>query len=137
MFVFLQNFFFLVRDYGSWLEIGTSISHYVIVMCMNIFLMVLFGVSHLLTSVQIRLSKSWPVYKFVISNLDQCPNQTIQILTKTGVQIMFKSWPVFKLVCSNLDQYTNLSFQILTSVQNQTLNLDKCTSSAIKILKSV
>lgn len=52
------NFFFLVRDYGSWLEIGTSISHYVIVMCMNIFLMVLFGVSHLLTSVQIRLSKS-------------------------------------------------------------------------------
>lgn len=84
-FVVLQNFFFLVRDYGSWLEIGTSISHYVIVMCMNIFLMVLFGVSHLLTSVQIRLSKSWPVYKFVISNLDKCPKSD------------FKSWQVYKL----------------------------------------
>lgn len=44
------NFFFLVRDYGSWLEIGTSISHYIIVMCMNIFLMMLFVVSQILTS---------------------------------------------------------------------------------------
>ncbi|XP_060078334.1 GPI ethanolamine phosphate transferase 1-like [Ylistrum balloti] len=45
-----MNFFFLVRDYGSWLEIGTSISHYVIVMCMIIFLMLLFGLSHGLTT---------------------------------------------------------------------------------------
>ncbi|XP_062567292.1 GPI ethanolamine phosphate transferase 1-like isoform X1 [Saccostrea cucullata] len=52
------NFFFLVRDYGSWLEIGTSISHYVIVMCMNIFLMILFGVSHFLTTIQIKLKNS-------------------------------------------------------------------------------
>ncbi|XP_071175269.1 GPI ethanolamine phosphate transferase 1-like [Mytilus edulis] len=47
------NFFFLVRDYGSWLEIGTSISHYVIVMCMIIFLMVLFVLSHALTTVSV------------------------------------------------------------------------------------
>ncbi|XP_067652638.1 GPI ethanolamine phosphate transferase 1-like [Haliotis asinina] len=43
------HFFFLVRDYGSWLEIGTSISHYVIVMTMIIFLMLLMGISHILT----------------------------------------------------------------------------------------
>lgn len=43
------HFFFLVQDYGSWLDIGTSISHYVIVMCMIIFTMVLYGVSHVLT----------------------------------------------------------------------------------------
>lgn len=48
-----QNFFFLVRDYGSWLDIGTSISHYVIVMCMIIFLMLLFVLSHALTTVSV------------------------------------------------------------------------------------
>ncbi|KAK3086188.1 hypothetical protein FSP39_014966 [Pinctada imbricata] len=51
------NFFFLVQDYGSWLEIGTSISHYVIVMCMNIFLMLLFVLSNILTSKRISLNK--------------------------------------------------------------------------------
>ncbi|KAK7483067.1 hypothetical protein BaRGS_00025730 [Batillaria attramentaria] len=44
------HFFFLVRDYGSWLEIGTSISHYVIVMGMITFVMVLLGVSRVLTN---------------------------------------------------------------------------------------
>ncbi|KAK7114393.1 GPI ethanolamine phosphate transferase 1-like [Littorina saxatilis] len=48
------NFFFLVRDYGSWLEIGTSISHYVICMSMIIFVMVLMGLSQLLTSGSVR-----------------------------------------------------------------------------------
>ncbi|BFZ12644.1 hypothetical protein BsWGS_15683 [Bradybaena similaris] len=43
------HFFFLVRDYGSWLEIGTTISHYVIVMVMIIFLLLLTGASHTLT----------------------------------------------------------------------------------------
>ncbi|XP_069112966.1 GPI ethanolamine phosphate transferase 1-like isoform X2 [Argopecten irradians] len=52
------NFFFLVRDYGSWLEIGTSISHYVIVMCMIIFLMLLFGLSHWLTTFSLVSRKS-------------------------------------------------------------------------------
>ncbi|KAH3811946.1 hypothetical protein DPMN_140364 [Dreissena polymorpha] len=44
------HFFFLVQDTGSWLDIGTSISHYVIVMCMIIFIMVLFGLTHFLTT---------------------------------------------------------------------------------------
>ncbi|XP_044032283.1 GPI ethanolamine phosphate transferase 1 isoform X1 [Siniperca chuatsi] len=44
------HFFFLVQDYGSWLDIGTSISHYVIVMSMTIFLMLLSVVTHIFTS---------------------------------------------------------------------------------------
>ncbi|KAL3858880.1 hypothetical protein ACJMK2_009129 [Sinanodonta woodiana] len=51
------HFFFLVQDYGSWLDIGTSISHYVIVMSMIIFLMLLFGLSYILTNVQILSRK--------------------------------------------------------------------------------
>uniref|UniRef100_A0A8C0L6D1 GPI ethanolamine phosphate transferase 1 n=1 Tax=Canis lupus dingo TaxID=286419 RepID=A0A8C0L6D1_CANLU len=51
----LQHFFFLVKDYGSWLEIGTSISHYVIVMSMTIVLMLLNGLAHLLTTKKLEL----------------------------------------------------------------------------------
>uniref|UniRef100_A0A8C3AC08 GPI ethanolamine phosphate transferase 1 n=1 Tax=Cyclopterus lumpus TaxID=8103 RepID=A0A8C3AC08_CYCLU len=50
-----QHFFFLVQDYGSWLDIGTSISHYVIVMSMTIFLMLLSVVTHILTSQRLFL----------------------------------------------------------------------------------
>lgn len=49
------HFFFLVKDYGSWLEIGTSISHYVIVMSMTIVLMLLNGLAHLLTTKKLEL----------------------------------------------------------------------------------
>ncbi|XP_006816986.1 GPI ethanolamine phosphate transferase 1-like [Saccoglossus kowalevskii] len=44
------QFFFMVRDTGSWLEIGTSISHYVIVMCMILFIMLLLVVAKLFTT---------------------------------------------------------------------------------------
>uniref|UniRef100_A0A2I3HZC2 GPI ethanolamine phosphate transferase 1 n=1 Tax=Nomascus leucogenys TaxID=61853 RepID=A0A2I3HZC2_NOMLE len=54
-FFFLQHFFFLVKDYGSWLDIGTSISHYVIVMSMTIFLVFLNGLAQLLTTKKLRL----------------------------------------------------------------------------------
>ncbi|XP_053322409.1 GPI ethanolamine phosphate transferase 1 [Spea bombifrons] len=47
------HFFFLVKDYGSWLDIGTSISHYVIVMSMTIFMMLLSGLAHFLTTKKI------------------------------------------------------------------------------------
>ncbi|KAI8822461.1 Phosphatidylinositolglycan class N-domain-containing protein [Fimicolochytrium jonesii] len=40
------NFFFLVKDYGSWLEIGTTISHFVIASAFIVFQIVLFGVSY-------------------------------------------------------------------------------------------
>uniref|UniRef100_A0AAG5CYL7 GPI ethanolamine phosphate transferase 1 n=1 Tax=Anopheles atroparvus TaxID=41427 RepID=A0AAG5CYL7_ANOAO len=37
-----MNFFFLVRNEGSWLDIGTSISHFVILECTTIVVMVLY-----------------------------------------------------------------------------------------------
>uniref|UniRef100_A0A8C1BK31 GPI ethanolamine phosphate transferase 1 n=1 Tax=Cyprinus carpio carpio TaxID=630221 RepID=A0A8C1BK31_CYPCA len=49
------HFFFLVKDHGSWLDIGTSISHYVIVMSMTIFLMLLSVMTHILTSKRILI----------------------------------------------------------------------------------
>ena len=42
------NFFFLVKDYGSWLEIGTTISHFIIASSFIIFQIILFSISHLL-----------------------------------------------------------------------------------------
>ncbi|XP_067857967.1 GPI ethanolamine phosphate transferase 1 isoform X2 [Heptranchias perlo] len=51
------HFFFLVKDYGSWLDIGTSISHYVIVMSMTIFLMFLSRLAEILTTQRIRLQE--------------------------------------------------------------------------------
>ncbi|KAI2648969.1 GPI ethanolamine phosphate transferase 1 [Labeo rohita] len=51
------HFFFLVKDYGSWLDIGTSISHYVIVMSMTIFLMLLSVMTHILTSKRILIGR--------------------------------------------------------------------------------
>ncbi|XP_020642340.3 GPI ethanolamine phosphate transferase 1 isoform X1 [Pogona vitticeps] len=49
------HFFFLVKDYGSWLDIGTSISHYVLVMSFTIFLMLLSGLAQLLTTKRLGL----------------------------------------------------------------------------------
>ncbi|XP_062986337.1 GPI ethanolamine phosphate transferase 1 [Elgaria multicarinata webbii] len=49
------HFFFLVKDYGSWLDIGTSISHYVLVMSFTIFLMLLSGAAQLLTTKKLAL----------------------------------------------------------------------------------
>lgn len=39
------NFFFLVRDHGSWLEIGTSISHFVISSSLIVFTLMLAGLA--------------------------------------------------------------------------------------------
>ncbi|XP_060134011.1 GPI ethanolamine phosphate transferase 1 isoform X3 [Zootoca vivipara] len=51
------HFFFLVKDYGSWLDIGTSISHYVVAMSFTIFLLLLSGVAQLLTTKRLALWK--------------------------------------------------------------------------------
>ncbi|NXE49935.1 PIGN transferase, partial [Casuarius casuarius] len=51
------HFFFLVKDYGSWLDIGTSISHYVLVMSLTIFMMLMNGLAQLLTTRRLELSR--------------------------------------------------------------------------------
>lgn len=50
------HFFYLVKDYGSWLEIGTSISHYVIMMAFIIFLLLIFGLARLFTGASLTVS---------------------------------------------------------------------------------
>uniref|UniRef100_A0AAA9SPR4 GPI ethanolamine phosphate transferase 1 n=2 Tax=Bos TaxID=9903 RepID=A0AAA9SPR4_BOVIN len=49
------HFFFLIKDYGSWLDIGTSISHYVIVMSMTIFMVFLNCLAQMLTTRKLSL----------------------------------------------------------------------------------
>ncbi|KFM71107.1 GPI ethanolamine phosphate transferase 1, partial [Stegodyphus mimosarum] len=39
------HFFFLVKDSGSWLDIGTSLSHYIISITIIIFIMLLYGLA--------------------------------------------------------------------------------------------
>ena len=46
--VMTLNFFFLVRDDGSWLEIGTTISHFIIASAFIVFQIILFTISHFL-----------------------------------------------------------------------------------------
>ncbi|NXP09445.1 PIGN transferase, partial [Thinocorus orbignyianus] len=51
------HFFFLVKDYGSWLDIGTSISHYVLVMSLTIFMILMNGLAQLLTTKRLELPR--------------------------------------------------------------------------------
>lgn len=48
--VLVMNFFWMVKDEGSWLDIGTTISHFVIGSALSIFVAGLEGVSELLIS---------------------------------------------------------------------------------------
>ena len=43
--VMALHFFFLVKDYGSWQEIGTSISHFVIASALIVFLLILYAIT--------------------------------------------------------------------------------------------
>ena len=56
------NFFFLVQDSGSWLEIGVSISHYVIMMVMTIGTVILVGVARILTGLTVIPRKNEESY---------------------------------------------------------------------------
>ncbi|XP_035216463.1 GPI ethanolamine phosphate transferase 1-like, partial [Stegodyphus dumicola] len=53
------HFFFLVKDSGSWLDIGTSLSHYIISITIIIFIMLLYGLAWFLTS----FSLNFPSFK--------------------------------------------------------------------------
>lgn len=48
--VLVMNFFWMVKDEGSWLEIGTTISHFVIGSVLSVFVAGLEGISELLIS---------------------------------------------------------------------------------------
>ena len=48
--VLTMNFFWLVRDEGSWLDIGTSISHFVIASLLSVFVAGLEFVSEVFVS---------------------------------------------------------------------------------------
>lgn len=51
------QFFFLVKDSGSWLDIGTSLSHYVIVEGTSIFIIILLKLATVFTTTQIPAFK--------------------------------------------------------------------------------
>lgn len=46
------HFLFLIKNTGSWLDIGMSISHYVIVQCLALFLSLMYGLAGLLIGVE-------------------------------------------------------------------------------------
>jgi hypothetical protein len=54
------HFLHLVTNQGSWLDIGTSISHYVIVQATVLILVLLYGLARVLTSISL-----WPLLEGV------------------------------------------------------------------------
>lgn len=46
------HFLFLIKNTGSWLDIGMSISHYVIVQSLALFLFLMYGLAGLLIGVE-------------------------------------------------------------------------------------
>ena len=60
------HFFFLIKDSGSWLEIGTSISHYVIIMAFILFHFILFTLSKFLTHTCLIVSISTKIKHLVM-----------------------------------------------------------------------
>lgn len=57
------QFFHWVTSQGSWLDIGTSISHYVIVQCTVLFVMLLRSVVQLLTHGPIYFHRAGSKYE--------------------------------------------------------------------------
>lgn len=51
------HFLFLIKNTGSWLDIGMSISHYVIVQSLALFLLLMYGLASLLVGVEEDVSE--------------------------------------------------------------------------------
>lgn len=63
------HFLFLIKNTGSWLDIGMSISHYVIVQSLALFLSLMYGLAGLLIGVEEK-------------NSIHCSNQLLPTTTK-------------------------------------------------------
>lgn len=55
--VMAMHFVFLIKDHGSWLDIGTSISHFVIVMSMITSLLLFFVLANFMTTLSLYKNK--------------------------------------------------------------------------------
>lgn len=51
------HFLFLIKNTGSWLDIGMSISHYVVVQSLALFLSLMYGLAGLLIGVENKTSE--------------------------------------------------------------------------------
>ena len=55
--VMCLNFLFLVKNKGSWMDIGTSLSHFIIMEATVLVLTLFYGIANLLTSVQFCVTR--------------------------------------------------------------------------------
>lgn len=58
------HFFFLIKNEGSWLDIGTSISHYVIALATTIVLLLFYEIAHIMTTTSLQ----WIARKLKVAN---------------------------------------------------------------------
>lgn len=62
------HFLFLIKNTGSWLEIGMSISHYVIVQSLALFLSLMYGLARLLIGVEQNVQESSSIQLLPVVN---------------------------------------------------------------------
>lgn len=68
------HFFYLIKNKGSWLEIGSSISHFVIMECTTIVLIILYGCATLMTEfsfVGIKNNQKYATYELPFDSKNQ------------------------------------------------------------------
>lgn len=82
------NFLFLVKNVGSWLRIGSSVSHYVISQTITLFLVLLYFLSGYLTST--KLKKAEHLWK-----LNEVPSKTAWQASFAFIFFTCATWAVW------------------------------------------